>query len=354
MFYLKPFKNICLIRRDNIGDLVCTTPAIKLLRRNFPEARIYALVNSYNAEVLRGNPDIDHVYVYHKGKHSGGTRLDALLSNLRVFREIRAESMDVVIGCAYSYSKTLARYTWLTGGKMRIGVVDEKNARNQFYYNVAPSEPEEPLHEVEAMIRLLAPLGVRGPVPPLDLRPDPVEVNKVQSFLRSRGFDGKRKLVALHISSRKPKNRWPKENFRELAELLQERFGVGLLLLWSPGGNDNPFHPGDDENAAWIVSRAKARPFALATTRLGELIAALSVSDMVVCCDGGAMHVAAGLGKPILTIWGSTDPRRWSPWGVPHRILQKERDAAKVTTAEALNGFQELFTGVFAGEYCLS
>ena len=63
---------ILIIRRDNIGDLACTTPAIAVLRQHFPEAEIGALVNSYNAEVLRGNPNVDHVFVYQKLKHAGG------------------------------------------------------------------------------------------------------------------------------------------------------------------------------------------------------------------------------------------------------------------------------------------
>ena len=58
--------NILVIRRDNIGDLVCTTPLITALRQRFPKAWIGALVNSYNARVLDGNPDQDEVFIYTK------------------------------------------------------------------------------------------------------------------------------------------------------------------------------------------------------------------------------------------------------------------------------------------------
>ena len=57
-----------VIRRDNIGDLVCTTPLIAALRRARPGAFIAALVNSYNREVLDGNPHLDRVYAYGKAK----------------------------------------------------------------------------------------------------------------------------------------------------------------------------------------------------------------------------------------------------------------------------------------------
>ena len=75
-----PRSRILVVRRDNIGDLVCTTPAIADLRKQYPDAEIAALVNSYNAEVLKGNPNLDHVFVYQKLKHAGGivSRLQAI------------------------------------------------------------------------------------------------------------------------------------------------------------------------------------------------------------------------------------------------------------------------------------
>ena len=60
---------ILVIRRDNIGDLVCTTPLISALRLRYPRAHIAALVNTYNRQVLEGHPDLDAVYAYAKAKH---------------------------------------------------------------------------------------------------------------------------------------------------------------------------------------------------------------------------------------------------------------------------------------------
>src|SRR5574337_1011692 len=101
--------SVIFIRRDNIGDLVCTTPAIRAVRRAFPRAKIGVLVNSYNAPVLKGNPDIDRLYVYRKPKHlPGKSRLSVLWENFKVFREIRREGYEVAIAGG-SFSRTLAR-----------------------------------------------------------------------------------------------------------------------------------------------------------------------------------------------------------------------------------------------------
>ena len=55
---------ILFIRRDNIGDLICTTPALRAVRGAFPHARIGVLANTYNTDALLGNPDVDDVFVY--------------------------------------------------------------------------------------------------------------------------------------------------------------------------------------------------------------------------------------------------------------------------------------------------
>ncbi|MBI5888734.1 MAG: glycosyltransferase family 9 protein [Deltaproteobacteria bacterium] len=341
---------ILFIRRDNIGDLVCTTPAIRAVRLKFPQARIAVLVNSYNAGAVADNPDIDEVYVYEKEKHAlSKGRLRVFMENLGVIRRIRKERFDAVVGCGYGYSARVARFACLTGAGHRAGFVSGKKPMSRFLYNLRAEEPQEAIHEVEAVMRLVALLGVSGPAPPLCVRPSEGEVKKVISHLkglnplRGQGYAGKAGLVVFHISSRKPKNRWPKESFRELGGMIQKATGAEILLLWSPGSFGNVLHPGDDEAAEWMSLSMDKRPFTFRTKSLAELIAAMSLASSVVCCDGGAMHIAAGLGKPIVTVWGTTERKRWAPWGVPHVILQKEDGLASAVNAkEAFDAFMDL------------
>ncbi len=337
-------KKIIFIRRDNIGDLVCTTPAIRAIRLKYPRAKIGVFVNSYNADVLRDNPDVDEIYAYEKFKHSGGkNRVRVWLNSLKVIRRVRAGKYDAAVGCG-SYSPTLARYTFLTGAKLRIGYVPED--KSQKFYNHPLIEHRDPMHEVEATMGLLEPLGIEGPIPSLCVRPSGELKESLYINLRKNGLEEREKIVIFHISSRRPENRWPKEMFMELGDRIHEKKGLRVLLLWSPGKVDNPLHPGDDSKAEWIIYSMKKRPLFLRTESLKELIAAMALGDLTVCCDGGAMHIAAGLGKPILTIWGSTDKRRWAPWGVPNIILQKGDDAASIDAASAFSALKELLPGL--------
>ena len=85
---------ILVIRRDNIGDLVCTTPLFSALRARYPQAHISALVTSYNAAVLAGNPHIDEVHSYTKLKHRlpGQSRVGIVLARLGMLARLRRHS----------------------------------------------------------------------------------------------------------------------------------------------------------------------------------------------------------------------------------------------------------------------
>jgi len=334
-------KKILLIRRDNIGDLICTTPAIHALRESYPDAMLGVLVNSYNAHAVINNPDIDKIHIYEKFKHvySKG-RYNVWSSNARVLFDIRNECYDVAIGCSNKYSSRLARYAFLTGARYRIGYLPA--GKKSVYYNLPLIEASEPVHEVISVFRLLASFGIEVEPSKLVLMPSKITQEKVITLLQSSNFSTD-KLVAVHISSRKPNNKWPKEKFAELINKLVNNDNAAVMLLWAPGSKDNPYHPGDDEDAEWIRKAVNAKIFSYHTERLDELIAALSIARLVICCDGGAMHITAALGKPILTIWGSTDKRRWAPWKVDNIILQKGKTADEITAEEVMAAFEKLW-----------
>lgn len=327
---IKNFKNILFIRRDNIGDLVCTTPAIHAVRREYPDVEIGILVNTYNADAVKNNPDIDKIYIYEKAKHAPDkNKISIWWNNFKVIQKIKSQKYDVAVGCG-SYSPRLARYTSLTGAKTSIGYL-KRGVKKSKTYSIPLYETEELLHEVERTFKLVGPLGIEGKPPLSRIYPSKDDVIKVRDFLKASAIEKDAPLIAFHVSSRRPENRWPAENFIGLGESIKRNYKANILLMWSPGSEKNVYHPGDDEKAAHIINKMIHKPVAFRTVELRQLIAALSLADIVVCCDGGAMHIAAALGKPVVAIWGRTDPERWKPWGVKHILLQDEsRKAEKI------------------------
>lgn len=323
---MSDLRSVLVIRRDNIGDLVCTTPLFSALRRRFPAAWIGAMVNSYNAAVLERNPDLDEVVVYQKLKHldAGESRLGALAHRASSLWRLRRRRLDCVILATpdrVARTETLARL--LAPGQIL-------------------SSQQSAGHEVERVFAIAAPLGLGEPIPPLKVVADPALVAKAAAAFGA-GKAARRK-VALQISTRRPEQQWPLERFVELIERLHA-LGAASMLLWSPGAADHPRHPGDDEKAAAIVTALAGRAplVAYRAGPLPELVGALAACDAVITSDGGAMHLAAALGKPIVCFFGDMPPERWRPWGVPHRVLRPEsRRAADITVDAAMAAFGEL------------
>ncbi|HEY6864834.1 MAG TPA: glycosyltransferase family 9 protein, partial [Burkholderiales bacterium] len=333
-----------------IGDLVCTTPLVAALRRALPDAFIAALVNSYNREVLDGNPDVDRVYAYGKAKHRSGREslLGTYLRRAELVLELRRERFDYAVLAAPGFQPRSLRLARLAGARHVVGFTEGRARAERRVDCAVPYGAPAARHEVEDVLRLLGPLGISAPEPRLRVVPDPGLAETMRANVAQR-MPGGGPLVALHISARKPSQRWPAERFAALARALYERASAQherprFVLLWAPGSERNPTHPGDDEKARALVAMLEGLPaLPVPTFRLAELIAALDACDAVVCSDGGAMHLAAALGKPIVCFFGDSQPSRWRPWGVRHELLQPaSRDAVDIGVEQALAAFERL------------
>src|SRR5258706_2408544 len=89
--------SILIVRRDNVGDLVCTTPLIDGLRALHPRAWIGALVNTYNEGVLAGNPALDAVFAYEKLKHRRTGLLRNVFDTVKTLARLRIARLDYAL-----------------------------------------------------------------------------------------------------------------------------------------------------------------------------------------------------------------------------------------------------------------
>lgn len=338
-------QKILLIRRDNIGDLVCTTPAIAALRKHHPEAEIGVLVNSYNAKVLRGNPNIDQIFVYQKLKHAERLlgRFQAIVERLKLVAKLRRWQPDVTILAKSGYERHGLNFARQIGAKNIIGFVPDDLAEAKGLPDVRISTPDlNALHEVEAVNRLLAPLNVVDALGPLQVFPDNNTVAKIKSNLPQTA-----KRIALHISAREIERRWGIDNFIALTKhILQSQSDAQILLFWSPGKADDPHHPGDDEAAARLIQAVQSnRLLPMPTQNLTELIAALSLCDLFIGTDGGALHLAAALNKPCLALFENLSAKlnHWYPWRVPCRVVHGEKsDVVSIEMVVVQNALADL------------
>ncbi len=309
-----------IIRRDNIGDLVCTTPLIRLLRDRFPKAYIAALVNNYNKGVLAGNPHLDAIHHYTKAKHvrEHGSVLGVHLDRLKLIWNLRRQRFDFIILGNSNFQAGALRFARFIGARHVIGYVPEDGVARTIDTPIRRNAGEV-IHEVIAVNRLLVPLGIDEPSPPVRVFPSQDEAERARQVLN---LSADVRVLGIHISARLPQGRWQPEKFIELITRLSRTGETQILLFWSPGDENDSRHPGDDGKAKQILEHCGNLPVrAYPTRELEALIVGLSLCHTVICSDGGAMHIAAGLDRKIVALFGA-DPARWHPWQARHVLLR--------------------------------
>ncbi|MDP2795550.1 MAG: glycosyltransferase family 9 protein [Sulfurisoma sp.] len=319
----RPDVRILVVRRDNIGDLVCTTPLFAALRAALPGARIAALVNSYNAEVLARNPDLDAVHVYTKFKHRapGTSALGPLLARLALIRRLRRERFDVAVLARSGFDRHGLAFVRLLGIPRVIGFAPA-GERPRGLTESPPVPDNAALHEVESVWQLLASLGIAAAPGPLRMFPDPARV----AAWRQKVGAGDTPTLAVHVSAREATRQLAAEKWIAFLHDLRTAWPQArLALFWSPGPENDPRHPGDDAKAQQIMAGcAGLGIIPCPTATLDDLMAGLACCDAFVGADGGAMHVAAALGLPTAGLFENSPFKlaHWYPWAVKHEVIR--------------------------------
>jgi lipopolysaccharide heptosyltransferase II len=309
--------NILLVRLRLIGDVVFTTPAIRSIRRHYPDARIAYIVEEEAAPVVRGNPHLDEVIVACSPHASGRLRADIALA-----RRLRAERYDLAIDFHGGPRSSLL--TWASGAPRRIGF--EVMGRSWMYTTRVPRPRAlRPRHSVQTQWDLLGPLGITPPDPetdPTEMPVDPVAAASVDRRLRDAGVDGDTSIVVVHVSAGNPFRRWPAESFVDLIFRLVSKDSRRRIVLTSG--------PSDAGAATRIADAARDRLAASerpAVVQCGdfdltELRALIGRASLYIGGDSGPLHVAGTTSVPVVGLYGPTLPVRSEPWRNPSFISE--------------------------------
>ncbi|MFH1861642.1 MAG: glycosyltransferase family 9 protein [bacterium] len=300
---LKP-QAILLIQLRAIGDVILTTPALRVLKRRFPDAAIDFLTNLAPAEALQGNPNLRETIVFqHRPSDFWGI--------LRFAWKLRRRRYDITIDFLGTSATALISY--LSGAPMRVGY----NLRfRRFLYTHLEQGYRGDVYNALTKFSLLKPLGIVKEETETELF-IPAEADKwAEDWMAARSLtDGR--LVALAPDAKRPARRWLPERFAETATWLVNE-GAKVLFFWGPGEREYV------ENVRRLTSDAV---LLTPPMTLQQCAALLKRCRLLICNCSGIKHIAVAVGAPTLTLHGPTDPRVWTPWFDPkHNYIQANVD----------------------------
>lgn len=295
-----------IVRGANwIGDGVITIPALRKLRRIFPDAEITLHTRSWAKGIFEDADFIDEILTFEQAE----TSLNDVIAQSRILRKMQ---FDLAVIFPNSFASALtARFA---GIPKRFGY--SKDARRIFLTNpVKVPEWKNERHEVFYYLNLVTNVekSILGTETDADTEPNPeIRVSDsrksaARGFLSESGVDAARPIIALGVGSTNSRaKRWGVENYAALNDRLQNELSASVILV---GGMD------DVAVANEVRTISKLEPFMLAgKTDLPMSTAILSVADLLVSNDMGLAHIAPSVGTKTIVIFGPTNPVTTRPF----------------------------------------
>lgn len=303
-----------------LGNFIMFTPALRLLRERYPNARLDLQVgNSTGCEdVLAGAGLFDNIYVV---PYSAGLRVW-----LDRAKAIRDTHYDLTINEFHSHSWPLTLLIAASRAPFRLGHVTSPGwsprfSRYSFAFNL-PVRMRDDEHEIDRYLDLMTAVGTPR-LAALEARTfihlTVEDRTFARRFLEEDG-DGVSGATIGFQPGTSPAMRWkqwPIERYREVISRMTADRPDSHIVLFGSLSELGMIR----EMARGLKGRISV---AAGKTSVKQVAALIERCDLLVCNDSGLMHAAAAVGTPVVAIYGPTDIRRTAPLGERHLVIRHE------------------------------
>lgn len=348
----RDFRRILIIKPSSPGDIIHALPVLRGLRRRYPQAHIAWLVATSFANLLEVDPALDEIIPFDR-RHYGrvGRSLPVTREFVRFLGELRKRRFDLVVDLQGLFRSGFMAFS--TGAGTRIGPRRTREFACLFYNRRIPATPADS-HAVQKNYALAKLLGLAASPPDCRVAFTDEDRNDVCRLLIEAGIGkecgaggvsaeiGKKgsvqaapnaagtradkppvapaRPVALQ-TTRPPGHRfavlvpatrwetkcWPPDRYGLLARIIRDRHGLRSVLV----GGAMDVEAGEKA----VAASAEAAVNLCGKTTLRQLGALVDHAAIVVTADSTPMHMAAAQGRPLVALFGPTNPKRTGPHG---------------------------------------
>jgi lipopolysaccharide heptosyltransferase I len=294
---------LLILKPSSLGDVIHALPVLRLIKRQRPNWQVHWWIAQSLAPLLENDPDLAAVHPFQR--RGWGTPA-GLARGVQQLGQLHRERFDVVLdlqGLARS-----AAFSWAARAGLTIGLHQHREGAAAAY-DISVERPSPNAHAVDWCRAVLPHLGLENN--------DDFEWMPRRDCALPEGCKGKeggQRWLALCPGARWENKRWPMESFETLTRnLLMEQGDLRVVVL---GGKE------DAALGARLGAIGARCLDKTGQTTLPEMVQWIRASEAMVTNDTGPMHVAAALGKPVVALFGPTDPRRTGPYHARGSVLQ--------------------------------
>jgi lipopolysaccharide heptosyltransferase I len=294
---------VLLVRPSALGDVARTVPALVTLRRALPDAQIDWLVADGYSDLVRHHPALDGVVPFAR-KRFGQSLWNPLAAAeaLAWGRKIRQSHYDLAVDLQGLLRSGL--FTRVTGAPRRLGFANAREGASLAYTEKYALDAR--VHTVDRMLGLLEKAGF-PPAHDMTLYPSEQDMAWAEDYLEKQG-GGDQPFACIAPTAQWRCKCWPVERYSRVVRHLLDTRATGrrVVILCAPHEREylRPMFEHFKGNASVMSPKLS----------VGQMLAVLSKAKLVVCNDSGPLHMAVGLRRPIVSIFGPTDPAVVGPY----------------------------------------
>ena len=283
-------ERILVVSLSNIGDVVLTFPVLDALRAAFPRAGIDVVLGPKAFSLLEGNPAFPRVIAY--DKHM------PLTATFRWLAALRKTRYDLVVDLRNSMLPFLLNATTVT----------------------FPAFNQRPMHMRQKHMARLA--SVMPDLPGVSAR-----TALIMGGAAERLLQGCNDFVLMAPGAADHRKRWTEDGFKDVLHFLRDK---GLNVVFVGDKNDVAITArltaGQEEGIIDLCGR----------TSLAQLAGVIARARLALTNDSGIMHLASYLDKPVIALFGPTDPFFYGPWSGDSVVIRKGSSLDMITPQQVI------------------
>ena len=302
-----------MIRPSALGDVCRTVPVLASLHAHFPGAIIDWVVQDTFAEAVEAHPALANVIPFPRKRFSNWWKSPGIANEMRQwFASLAKPSYDKVFDLqGLGRSGLMSR---ATKSRNRVGY---RSARELAWigYNTRHDRPTS-THIVDQMLELLEREGINTPSPDMQLY---VDDQTEEQFFADTALQNLRQqpYALLAPTSRWKSKQWPAERWAQLIDPLRER-GYDNILLTGAAHESPQVQP--------LLDATRDNPAVInliGQTTITETMAVIKHAALVIANDSAPLHMAVGFHRPLVALFGPTDPAFVGPYRCDDRVIRK-------------------------------
>lgn len=323
--------NILFVRLSYIGDILHATAAARWIKQWYPNAKLHWIVTPSMAELLEHNPYVDYIIPWERDVYEAHSKKLHLRTMWNMWWGLRKRLKPYHFDIAIDVQGRLITGLVLlaSGAPIRLGLGGTKELNWLFTNYKSKNDSKHVIEQYLEVVRLLPTVlsteNGNSNTEKFHLDTDDVNImdlivtEEEQQHARLKlniAFKEKdRPLIGLVLGSSWQTKSWPHEKWQQLIDLMSYRSNFICF-----GGQQEAK---EFEGLMQYIEREALPVYnQLGKTTLREMAALLNECDVVVACDTGALHMAIALRRPVIALFGPTNPVEWGPLTGIYKVLQ--------------------------------